>query len=236
MYDIKDYLKSIGITKQGLSEQLKLSRQTLDNYIDLYECDTSIPKEKYQVIFKRLFTNPPLNADDFSIMLTTMSNLLDRDEKYGLVNLTAEDTDIVTGIVSKMARDLQKKDCNREIYSFVSYTINSYRVDDVWQLMASYILVLNGGKEPKGLSNTEKAFFSSLYDLVYKYKNGKLEYDEMLYKAFLNKRNELIHKKANMKLKVSNSLMAKMEEIIQESTEQGVELTEEKLIQKLKER
>ena len=53
MYNIKQYLKDIGITQKEFAERLGLSRPTLDTYIDMFEGNQTIPKERYDIIFNR---------------------------------------------------------------------------------------------------------------------------------------------------------------------------------------
>ena len=45
----------MGITQKEFSERMGLSRPTLDAYIEMFENGKTIPKERYEIIFRRLF-------------------------------------------------------------------------------------------------------------------------------------------------------------------------------------
>ena len=81
MESIKKYLKSIGITQIYLAEALNISRPTLDLYIDLYEKQKNIPKERYNIIFQKLFDEKIDDKDEFLRRLDISRTLLNRDER-----------------------------------------------------------------------------------------------------------------------------------------------------------
>ena len=45
--DIKDYLKSIHMTQKELADRLSLSRPTLDTYIQMFQVNENLPRDKY---------------------------------------------------------------------------------------------------------------------------------------------------------------------------------------------
>ena len=78
MQNIKQYLKDVGITQKEFAERIGLSRPTLDTYIEMYEHGQAIPKERYDIIFKRLFDNENNSANIFFDNLQNLEALLKR--------------------------------------------------------------------------------------------------------------------------------------------------------------
>ena len=87
MQNIKQYLKDVGITQKEFAERIGLSRPTLDTYIDMYEHGQTIPKERYDIIFKRLFDNENNAEKIFFDNLKNLEGLLKRDRQYGTSDL-----------------------------------------------------------------------------------------------------------------------------------------------------
>lgn len=233
MYDIKEYLKSVDVTKSELAKKLKLSRQTLDNYISSFEKGNTIAKVKYQVVFDRLFSNSQMNKEDFQNKLSAVAMLLDRDEKNGTLDLSAEDTDLITSITKNIATDMKSDNCNRDVYRFINQIINGYHDEVVWQLLAKYCLVLNGLKQVDSIAENEKSFISNIFNVLYKYKKGQLKYDEASYNNFLERRNQIIKGRKALEQGASQSITKKIGKIVMDAAEQGIELTEEEILEML---
>ena len=66
MQKIKQYLKDVGITQKEFAERIGLSRPTLDTYIEMFEQGQTIPKERYDIIFKRLFGSDNDSIEEFA--------------------------------------------------------------------------------------------------------------------------------------------------------------------------
>ena len=57
-----------------------MSRPTLDTYIEMFESGQTIPKERYDIIFKRLFDYDNCSAEEFAKNFQQVENLLSRDQ------------------------------------------------------------------------------------------------------------------------------------------------------------
>ena len=63
--NIRKLLQKNGLTLFSFAELLNISRPTLNSYIKIFESGSSIPNEKFQIIFEELF-NQDLSNDKFN--------------------------------------------------------------------------------------------------------------------------------------------------------------------------
>lgn len=126
MHNIKRYLKDVGITQKEFAERIGLSRPTLDTYIEMFESGQTIPKERYDIIFKGLFDSDNGSKREFTKNLQQVENLLIRDKKYGTSDLEPEAADYVSLIIRNMNRDLKIADWNKDVYTFINILISNY--------------------------------------------------------------------------------------------------------------
>lgn len=188
---IKAKLKELGIKLSELSNDLMISRPTLDVYIDNYDNNLNIPKEKYQIIFDELFNDRIKTKQDFRDVLLTYRNMLQRDMKIGILDVNPEDSDLINSIIEKIRQDIKTNDYDRNIYLFISTLINSYKNDFLFKMISKYILYLNNSISIENIDEKEKIFISNYYGVLHNYKDNELSYNDENYKNFLKRVEEI---------------------------------------------
>ena len=163
MQNIKQYLKDVGITQKEFAERIGLSRPTLDTYIEMYEHGQAIPKERYDIIFKRLFDNENNSANIFFDNLQNLEALLKRDQQYGTSDLEPKAADYVSLIVRNMNHDFRKEGWNKDVYTFINILITNYRNNEVFQQLVEYFIVLNGIKSVESIKNEQIPYCANLF-------------------------------------------------------------------------
>lgn len=229
--DIKNYLKENNITIAAFAKKLQISRPTLDAYITSFEKGETIPKEKYQIIFNSLFGEEKLPKEDFDGKLKSYSMMLDRDNKYGLDDLSAEDTDMVNRIMYAMISDIELDNYSKDVFYFIEMLINNYRREHLFRILSEYFCAFNSDCEIK---KEQINYFANIYSTMHKLKNTPIEYDELDYKAFLKRREEVKQEKERIRCQLKEDIEKKANTIIEEAEKRGVQLTMEEVIEKLK--
>lgn len=235
--NIGQYLKSIGKTKTDLAEELSLSRPTLNHYIDLFEAGKTIENERYNIIFRRLFSEQVDNKELFERKLDAVKYLLERDKKYDIGSLTPEAADLVARIHNIMVNDLSSADWNRKVYETISIILIRYRNDAIFNELSGYFSDLNSDVDLTGISAQTMAYYSYFYKCFQALLNGQPDLDLDLYNAFLERRAQLSDERAkknaqkaeNIKEILNNTL----NEIELEYQENGVEASEDELLTEL---
>ena len=161
--NISQYLKLIGITKTQLASELGLSRPTLNLYIEQFESGKKIDNERYDIIFKHLFSDRIESKDIFEQRVNAVKFLLERDKKYDIGSLTPEAADIVARIHSIMVSDLSKSDWNRKVYETVIAFLTRYRSDEFFRELSGYFSDLNSDSDLSGISEQTKTYYSCFY-------------------------------------------------------------------------
>lgn len=108
--EIKEYLKTIHMTQRELADRLGLSRPTLDTYIQLFQNQEKIPKERYQVVFEKLFTQPPLDGYEFRQVLDDNALFLKQEQVLGVSSeMGVKQSYILSMMMQEVRKDLCKK-------------------------------------------------------------------------------------------------------------------------------
>ena len=188
---IKEYLKSVGVSKQEFASEIKLSRPTLDCYIDAYEKSGRLPRERYQIIFDNLFQED-LTAVEFKEKLKKMHRLLERDVRLGTDKLDARAADEVSRMKNRMLRDMSEKDWNPNVYAFLEMMLENYRRDAVFRRLAEYFVFLNRSEVNEDASEEQKPYFVNFYKTFDSlYKDARFTYDEKYYDLLIERRDQL---------------------------------------------
>ena len=188
---IKEYLKSIGVSKQEFASEIKLSRPTLDGYIEAYEKSGRLPRERYQIIFDGLFREE-LTAVEFKEKLKKMHRLLERDVRLGTEKLDARAADEVSRVKNRMLRDMSEKDWDPSVYTFMEMLLENYRRDPVFRRLAEYFVFLNRSNVNVDASEEQKPYFVNFYKTFDSlYKDSRFAYDEKYYNLFIERRDQL---------------------------------------------
>ena len=163
MERVKEQLKKVGVTKQDLANILKLSRPTLDAYIDMYERGSMIPKKRYQIVFDRLFETE-LSGSEFEKALSSVNYLLERDKKYNIDDLDPDAADCLYDIYNEASCDLHKGGWNKDVYSFICYLIKHYRKRNGLLLLASYFCYMYVDRKKMDVEVDKVGYFVKFYD------------------------------------------------------------------------
>lgn len=219
--DIKLKLKKFGVTLKEFSDQLKISRPTLNSYISTYEQGQKIPREKFQLAFEKLFSDDIQTQEEFYKLLSNFHNLIERDINYGILNYDTKSTDLMTSIVDRMKSDFNSKDFDKDIYIFINTLINSYKEEPILKKFVNCILMMNGNLSVDEISEDQKKFSSSLYQLFINDKNNTLKFDEKSFAEFVNYINRINNIKQKQTKNIEDIIKRKIEEEIEKKIEMG---------------
>lgn len=234
MYNIKQYLKDIGITQKEFAERLGLSRPTLDTYIDMFEGNQTIPKERYDIIFNRLFGAKKASADEFQMRLQKVENLLNRDQKYGTSDLSAEAADYVSSVVNTMTKDLKEENWNKDVYIFINILISNYRKNEIFQQLVEYFIYLNNIRSIEQIEEKQKSYFANMYKAFHGLIESPDFYCEKDYEDFLVRCDEIKKEKIKRNDERKNNLKKRIKDMVVEHEKKGIDLSEEEIIEAIK--
>lgn len=235
--NIGQYLKEIGKTKTELAEELGLSRPTLNLYINLFESGQNIDKDRYDIIFHRLFSDRTVNRDQFERKIQAVKFLLERDKKFDIGSLAPDAADWVARIHNLMVNDLSNDDWNKKVYETLVILITRYRQDEIFRELSCYFSDLNSDRDLSDISQQSMAYYSSFYKFFHQLLTEQPTIDRDAYNEFLNRRLYLskertkknVKKTENIKKMISNTL----QKIELEFQENGVDASEEELLTEL---
>lgn len=211
--NIKEFLKLNGIKKIDLSKDLELSRPTLDQYIEIFECGKEIENERYNIIFKRLFSNLDIDRYEFDKRLMSVKYLLNRDKKYDIGELAPEAADLIADIHNKMVRDMEEQ-WNSKVYEFILILLNNYKKNEIMNMLAGYFTDLNTDFDSSKWSNTEKAYYAYYYQCFRKIHLQAPELDEEAFSSFLKRKEELKSEREKRKEEKFQSVQNRMQDAI----------------------
>lgn len=184
---VREKLKIIDLKLFEFAKELKITRPTLNTYIELFDSGEKIPKSKYQFIFEKLFDDGINNKDDFLEELNRIHSLLERDEYIGALELDVKSTDLMTSVIDNIREDLTKVGYNEHVFKFVNMLITSYRKEKVFVDFVNYFLYLNGIMDYKDINEEEKPFVSHCFKLMSLDKCDELEIDTKFYNKFIER-------------------------------------------------
>lgn len=234
--DIKLVLKKNGITIKEFAERIHLSRPTLDTYIRLFEMDQELPKKRYQIIFDTLF-KAEVDGVSFRDELKRFENLLNRDDRLGLVELETREADLVAKIHRAMLSDLKTSDFDRSIYLFINIIISNYKRVEVFKELADYFVELNSLESNSEISDVQKRYYSYFFKM-FSQLNKEPEQDEDAFLRFQNRKKEIKEQREKKINHVSelmkNDINNKLNILISEYEKNGMSISKEQLVQDLK--
>lgn len=235
MQNIKQYLKDVGMTQKEFAERIGLSRPTLDTYIEMYESGQTIPKERYNIIFKRLFDSDINSAEEFEKSFRQIENLLTRDQKYGTSDLEPEAADYVSLIVRNMKNDLKIADWNRDVYTFVNLLFSNYRENEIFQQLVEYFIYLNDIRGVEEIKENQIPYFANIFRAFHSLSEDPSVYNEQDYRDFLKRCLEIREDKKKKTDKRKKKLKDRIQSMITEYEKKGIDLNEEEILEALKE-
>ncbi len=231
--NINQYLKSIGKTKTELADELRVSRPTLNLYIEAFESGQKIENERYDIIFKCLFSDRTGSKELFDRKMVAVKSLLERDEKYDIGCLEPEAADMVVRIHNNMVHDMSTGDWNRKLYDFILIFLSNYKDSAVMRELAGYFSDLNSDSELSELSIETKAYYAYFFKCFSKIVDDAPPYDQSYFEAFSTRKEQIRGEREKRNIEKKNNIKAKLDNIINEVEfmfrENGIDATEEEL-------
>lgn len=236
MVDIKRYLKTIGVTQSDLASHLSISRPTLDSYIEQYEADGKLDKERYNIIFSRLFSSENVGRTEFDARLKSIEYLLDRDKRLNTDGLSPKDADIVSKIHLTMLSDLENGMADGKIYQFILLLLRNYKKNIQLCEYAHYIADLNLKLEDE-MSDLDKRYYAFFFKAMSPLGDGMPQFNQASFEEFMKKRSIIQEEKNKALERTRKGVQEKIKELIRraqtELEEEGAEITEDAVLGKL---
>ena len=220
--DIKDYLKSIHMTQKELADRLGLSRPTLDTYIQMFQVNENLPRDKYQVVFEQLFTTPPKTECEFRETLDKYSLFLKQEQVLGTSTMGTEESYIMSLVTQEIRKDLCKSDTNKDIYVFINLLIHNYRRSPVLMQMVEYFLLLYSRKNVNDVDENDKVFLSNFHRLIQN--KEQLVFQKSAFNDLLEYANKTKKVKAMPKKEIQQQMMEKLEKKMKQLTDAGIDI------------
>lgn len=231
--NVKEQLKELNITQSDFAEELGISRPTLDSYMSLYDSGEIIPKDRFEIILHRLFDGEITTKEAFLQKLRFYKELLNRDNRLGITDIPADDADTVSTIVDLMIRDMKSAEYSRELYKFIEMLLFNYRRQELFRIIAEYFVAFNDEANYE-IKEKQIPYFANIYACMQKIKGDSVKYREQDYEAFLRRRMEVRQEQVTKENAVKLAISKKVEEIINKAKKDGIALTEEQIMERLK--
>lgn len=185
-------LKEHGITILKFAEDFGMARNTVSSYIKLYEDGKVIPKEKYKIIFDRLFSTSKDDAS-FYVVYNSMKRLYIKDQLNGSFDLSPDQSDYINSMIENLVENIPSDETDDHIRYFLATILNSYKYENIFSDLAMYFYILNNGNKDDydKLSVESKAVILAYYKLFTMQKSGLLRYDPEIESLFLARMNEI---------------------------------------------
>lgn len=233
MHNIKQYLSDVGISQKELAERIGLSRPTLNTYIELFESGKTIPKERYNIIFDRLFDNENCSAETFFKNLSQVEKLIARDQKYGISDLKPEEADLVSLIIRNMNRDLKIEGYDKDVYVFINMLLLNYRKNEIFKQLVEYFIYLNDIRDIDTIEESQIPYFANIYKAFHSLTINPCVYEEQDYQDFIKRCSEVQEENKKWATERENNLKRRIRNMIAEYEKKGVILNEEEIIEEL---
>lgn len=232
--NIKMYLKSVGITQKEFADRIGLSRPTLDSYIVLHENGEQIPKERYEIIFKKLFDSGDKSSEDFYKNLIQVEGLLFRDREHEIDDLEPQAADYFSIVMKNVKNDLKEADWNKDVYVFINILISNYRKNVIFERLVEYFIFLNDIRGVDSIHERQKPYFAKLYRAFRSLKDNPLDFDERDYNEFIHRCNEIHDEKKNEANERRKDIKERIKYMMNEYKGKGVEIDEVELLEEIK--
>lgn len=227
--NIRKLLQKNGLTLFSFAELLNISRPTLNSYIKIFESGSSIPNEKFQIIFEELF-NQDLSNDKFNKRLNKYHSLLQRDKAMGVLELEADATDLFTVVMNNIKNDFSSDDYDEDIYIFINILISSYKREKLFSHLVKYFLVLNNIISCQDINFKKEPYLLHYFSVFENDKKNSLIYDAILEKRFIERIEEIARIKRQSENRYKQNLIDLLDEEISIIKDMGLELTEEQVL------
>ena len=232
--NINEYLKKIEKTKVELAKELNISRPTLNQYIELFESGHKIENERYEIIFRRLFSADKMTREQFDTQMKSVRFLLERDRKYDIDNLKPESADIVVRIHNCIVHDMSSENWNNKVYDAILILLKNYRTNTIMRELAGYFTDLNSDSDLSDLSYETKAYYAYYYECLRKILEKAPEYDENKFNCFVKRKEEISIQKKKNRDKATKSIQDRLQKILEdvefEFKEKEIDVSEDEMM------
>lgn len=234
MKNIRKTLQSYDITLSEFAELLCVSRPTLNNYISMYEEGENIPKEKYQIIFSHLFDDD-ITKEEFNSNLEKYLKLIKRDSAMGVMDLPANETNLLTSITSRIKKDFRSNDYDEDVYKFLNLFISSYKFEPLFKHIARYFLILNGQINYKNVDFYKEKYLIHYFNLFSYEKNiNDFKVNTEMIDKFVNRIEELNKERNEQGKKLEKEIKNIINDEINQLQSLGIKMSNEELKNYLK--
>lgn len=220
--DIKEYLKSIHMTQKELADRLGLSRPTLDTYIQMFQMDEPLPRDKYQVVFEQLFRKPLKEDKEFRETLDKYALFLKQEQVLGTNDMSTEASYIMSLVTQEIKKDLSKNDSNIDIYVFINLLICNYRKNPILMQLVEYFLLLYSRKNVTDIAEDDKVFLSNYHRLLQN--KEKMVFQPKAFDDLLEYANKSKKVNAMAKEQIQQQMLQKLETKMKQLTDAGIDI------------
>jgi len=197
--EIKKSLKSLDVKISKMANDLKVSRPTLDNYIDCFEKGLPIPNGSYQKIFEFLFASENMTSVEFAQKYDYVKRVMLKQVSQEVSNIAIDDRQ--KELADSIIKTLENKILNKQMLEFVNLFISNSHVELVRDICL-YFNFTNGFENIKDfeISDKSKYLFSNISKIFNNYNSGNVQdIDFESYDKFLEK-NQLLFDKKKVKV------------------------------------
>ena len=188
---IKDILEEKNIPLTKFAIDFAMSRNTANQYIDLFDSGQKIPKEKYNYAFDKLFSN--YDSESFEMDYYYLARLIKRDKLNGTFELSMKKTDDIMNLFRKLNIATQTDSIDSSVLYFIDIIIGNYSKDGFINSLCNYFYFFNNSslEEYSKLSDEEKIIYTNYFKVFTMQKQGLLKLDEDVEKLFLSRMDEI---------------------------------------------
>ena len=233
---VQETLRQHNILKAKFARDFNLSRPTFYEYINKFDNNEKLPKEKYQIIFDSLFKEQ-LSHDDFMNRYDSFAQIYKRDLVMKLADLDPHNTDSITRIVEELKMSVNPSDGKSSVIPFIEFVVTHYNSNKIANGLLLYFNELNGFTDSlTGLSDEDKWYLGNLYHVNNKYLNGNISGDSH-FQEFVDKRENLKIEKSSKRREIEKELRLALSPYITDAIKNAPEGTDNsEIIQKILEK
>lgn len=232
--NIVETLTTNHVSKTKFALDFYLSRPTLDEYIAKFERNVGIPKERYQIIFNRLF-GETLSPAEFKRRYYVLKNMFRRDKILDLDEIDVESTDTILFVIDSMKVD--SKTTDKALLHFLNTIVSTYKEPfSISKMFAKYATYLNGFYD-YDFTDNEKRYFGNLYCLNRAFLDNPETLNIENFKLLEERRKQLLDKNENRKREVEELLKRVIDRYVSDAVSNSKENeTPDSIVDKVLER
>ena len=133
-----------------------------------------------------------------------------------------------------MTKDLGTKGWNRDVYTFINILLSSYRENEIFEQLVEYFIYLNDIRNVETIQDYQIPYFANIFRTFHNLIEKPIAYDERDYQDFLKRCNEIHEKKEKKNSEYKSKLKERIQNMIADYGEKGIELNEEEIVEAIK--